>query len=259
MRTVDYDCFVGGWPFHKVRRNTLEDLMTLHHENGIESGYVSSTDAIFYNDPYEADKELSGILEGSNYHHVITMNPTLPGTLVDLSHALKEFKVAGVRLLPGFHGYSLQDECVQTLCEEMARQKLPLFLTLRLEDERCTYLFHPQPVELADVQTFIEKNKELAIVLCNMQLHEFTQLKDCIKDSDHVVCDSCGLKDGLFPFEEIENLGLMKKMVYGSLAPLFCLKSSLLLVEEDQLAAEDKEAIQSGEAYHRMMRLIYHA
>ena len=64
MAKVDFNCYVGNWPFHRIRNNTLEDLKKLHKKVGIDYGYVSALEAIFYHDPYEADALLAKEIEG---------------------------------------------------------------------------------------------------------------------------------------------------------------------------------------------------
>ena len=91
MTGFDCNCYVGGWPFHKVRHNTFAALRKLHEDNDIGSGFVSSTEAIFFNDPFEAEEELHKVLEGSPYQHVMTVNPTLPGFVRAIQCGVEEF------------------------------------------------------------------------------------------------------------------------------------------------------------------------
>ena len=78
MRQLDFNCFSGNWPFHKIRSNSVDKLCLLHRRCGIEGGFISSFEAIFYQDPYEAELELAKQLEGKSYYHVMVVIPTLP-------------------------------------------------------------------------------------------------------------------------------------------------------------------------------------
>ena len=60
MMKLDCNAFIGNWPFYKTRFGSFEDLKRIHRENGIDGGYVSSVQSIFYNHPWEAEVELEG-------------------------------------------------------------------------------------------------------------------------------------------------------------------------------------------------------
>lgn len=254
MNIIDYNCFVGGWPFYKVRNNSFDALRGLHSENNIEYGYVSSTNAIFYNDPYEAELELAKTIADSKYRHVMTVNPTLPGCISDIRRAADSLKIKGVRILPGYHGYSLADEVVSEICDVLREKRLPLFLTLRLEDERVTYMFHPKSVSIDEVSGFLREITGIPVLLCNVRQRELLQLKDILLSRNDVFADCCGLKDSMTALEELEKESLIKRMVYGSLAPIFCLKSSLLIVEKSNISNEIKDGIFSGAGFETSIR-----
>ena len=44
---IDYNAYVGDWPFYKLPRTTLGELAELHRKNGISGGYISSLQSIF--------------------------------------------------------------------------------------------------------------------------------------------------------------------------------------------------------------------
>lgn len=254
MVKIDFNCFVGGWPFHKVRNHSFESILELHEQNEISGGYISSTNAIFYNDPYEAELELAAVLSKESYHHVMTVNPTLPGCFDDITRAIRDLRIEGIRILPGFHNYSLNSEEVTDLCMLLRRYRLPLFLTLRMEDERVAYLFHPQSVPIQDVKIFLESQTELPVLLCNARLGELLKLKDILLTHRNKYADCSGLKDMLFIMEHLNGEHLTERLVYGSLAPIFCLKSSLLSVEVSDIAPETKASILSGTGFYSALQ-----
>ena len=247
MARMDFNGFVGRWPFHKVRGWDLDALKERHGKNGICGGYVSSPEAIFYHDPYEADADLSEMLAGDQaYRQVITVNPALPGTCSQVRRALRNLDVAGVRIVPSYHGYDLNCGALDQLCGILAERKLPLFLTLRMVDERTTYLVKPTPVPLWDIARFLQTHTEFPILVCNARLREISWLREVFLHQDNLFADCSGLKDGLFPVEKLYQEGLGKVLVYGSLSPIFCLKSTLLLVEKAQIPDEERELVLSG-------------
>jgi len=229
---IDYNCFCGNWPFHKVRKNKFSDICKLHKENGIECGYISSLESIFYNDCYEAELDLYNEIKGSGYNQVITLNPTLDTCMQTLKRCVEELDVKGVRLAPGFHDYNINDECVNELLDKMKELKLPLFITVRYEDDRVLYLMKPEAVKTEDIEAFILKNPELEIIICNIGYKDVLKIKETILSRDNVTFDISGFRTKVFAMPELRKEGLGHKARYGSMAPLFCMKSSVLIFNE---------------------------
>lgn len=230
MNTVDVNCLTGHWPFRKISSLTFEDLRNVHNKNGIVYGYVSSLNSIFYNDPFEGDEELHEMIRNTAYRHVLTVNPMLPAFEDDIARGLEKFQISGVRVYPGYHNYSLDCREMKTLCSVLRRLGLPLFLTLRAEDERLNYLITPRAVSIPEIQTFIEDQPDLTILLLNIRFHEIIAIKDAILHSGRVFVDTSGLKDQLFNIEKLTEIIGDERILYGSLHPLYCMESTLLQV-----------------------------
>ena len=243
MKRMDYNCFTGNWPFHKIRCNTIEKLAALHRNAGIEVGVISSLEAIFYQDPYEAEKALAAEIAGTGYLQAMVLNPALPGWREDLQRAVKELNIKAVRLLPGFHDYRLTDPVMEEVAAALRRYHLPLLITLRLEDARTTWMFHPKSVELPELSAFLAQHRELPTLIANIQMHEIAALNDLWEQRTNLFFDTSGLKDGLFAIERLWETPARGHLVYGSLAPLFEMQSTLLTVEKAQLPAADRAGI----------------
>lgn len=246
MDAVDVNCLLGHWPFRKLYKNTFTDLRRIHSENGISYGCVSSLNSIFYNDPFEGDEELHEIINDTDYRHILTINPSLPAFEYDIERGVNQFNILGVRIYPGYHDYTLNCEHVKTLCNVLKKNKLPLFLTLRMEDERINYIVQPSLINLKDIQAFIEANPDLKILLLTIRFGEIMSLRDTLLNSSNVYFDTSGLKDQLFNIEKlVASLG-DSKIMYGSLYPLFCLKSTLFEVTKAEIVSKSMGKILSG-------------
>ena len=230
---IDYNCFTGNWPFHKIRRNKFSDILKLHKDNGIEYGYISKIESVFYNDPYEAELELYNEIKGTGYKQIMTVNPTLDITENIIKRGIEELGIAGVRILPGIHGYSLNDECVKNLISILEKNNLPLYLNFHLEDERVSYIIHPMPLSIDEVKTFLTNNKNIDIMLCTIGFNELLRIKDEVIKSDNITFDISGFKDKLFAMPSLREEGLSHKAKFGSMAPLFCFESSYLIYNEE--------------------------
>ena len=249
MKRMDFNFFSGNWPFHKVRYNTLQKVSELHKRVNIEGGIVSSLEAIFYQDPYEAEKALAKEIKGTSYMQAMVLNPMLPGWKYDLERAVSELSVKAVRLMPGFHGYRLTDAVMDEVADALRLYKLPLIITLRMEDERVTWMFHPKTVDMNDVIAFLEKNDDIVTLVSNIRLHQIAALNDLFEKRYNLFVDTSGLKDSLFTMELVWQSPARNHVVYGSLAPIFELQSTSLLVDAADIDPDAKEEIFGGDIF----------
>lgn len=243
MYAIDVNCLLGHWPFRKIYKNTFDHLKQVHQKNNIKYGYVSSINSIFYNDPFEGDLELHEIIKDSPYKHILTVNPVLPGFKDDIESGIKLFGISGVRVYPGYHQYNLDNAAFLELCKILKYYNLPLFLSMRLDDERLDYIIKPAHLIMEDMSIFLSKNTDLRVLLLTFRNEELLQFKDTLLAHPNAFYDTSGLKNNLFAVEKsIEDFG-HNRMIYGSQHPLLCLKSTHLLVEKAELDEAIKEKI----------------
>lgn len=232
MLQYDINCLVGNWPFYRVGKPSFLDLKEAHAENGINCGFVASLDAIFYNDPFQGDESLHEILKGSSYQHILTINPTLPDFQTDITKGVQMFNIAGVRIYPGYHGFQMTDKRLDLLCETLQHLRLPLFITLRMEDERLSHLLIPSSVSITELDTFVRQHRDLKIIVLGAKFGEILDLSDLFSSDRNVYFDtSCFVKDYLFSVEKLTAEVGTDKMLYGSLYPLNCMKSTILPIQ----------------------------
>lgn len=250
----DFNCFTGNWPFHKIRCNTVEKLIKMHSRLGIQGGLVSSLEAVFYQDPFEADLELSRQLQGKEgYYHCQTINPLHSGWESILRHGVEDLHVSAVRIYPGFHGYELDHPQLHRLCDALREYKLPLVITFRMEDERQTYLFHPQILKPFELCGFLQQEQDLPMLLTNMRPDEFNILSTQVKTRGDVFCDFSGYRGGADALCRLAQSGLDQYTVYGSLAPLYTADSTVFALEHDDAPQGVRKAIFAGEALRKIL------
>ncbi len=245
---IDVNCLWGHWPFRHIPRARFADLVHDHTACGIRQGYIASLNSIFYVDPLEGEAELYEQVKGSAYRQVLTVNP-LHQACQDIQFGIEHYQIDGVRIYPGYHGYRLLDPKVRVLLDFMGERSLPLFLPLRMEDERLDYLIRPRPVDLAELEGFLSVNPTRTIVLLNVRLAEIERLKPLIRTGRRIYVDTSGLKDQLF---SVEKSGRCHREPGTSCTapcrPLYCLRSTVLSVALSALSPEQKQAIWSGNA-----------
>ena len=246
MNRLDFNCYCGNWPFFRIRYNTISKLSQLHSRCGIAGGFVSSCEAIFYQDPYEAELQLAQELKGTAYMHAMVLNPMLPGWQDDLRSAVKDLNIKAVRLMPGFHNYSMLDPVLDDVCHLLLQYQLPLILTLRIRDERTNWMFHPKSVPVDDVAAFLDCHKTVPTLLACARKSEILKLQMQFAGRNNLFTDISGFKDSNFAVNEVlDGIG-GEHIVYGSSAPLLELQSTTITLERANLPESVRNDIFSG-------------
>lgn len=248
MKKMDLNCFSGNWPFHKVRYNTVEKIAAQHKRCGIEGGLISSCEAIFYQDPYEAELSLSKELAGTGYYHAMTLNPVLPAWKEDLRRCAEQLGVKAARLVPGYHGYALTDDVIGEVTDALQEYRLPLLLTLRTEDDRTTWMLRPRPIPMDEVKTFLQNHAGIPTLIANIRLNEIAALTELFETRDNLFIDTSGFMRGLFPVDDAYPM-VKGQLVFGSAAPRNEMQSIKHVLDTSLLTGHQKAAVFSGEAF----------
>lgn len=236
---LDFNCFIGSWPFHPLAVETFDQLQAIHKENGIEGGFVSSLKSMFYRDYFEPEKELYETLKGTSYRQVMTVNPLFPACLDVVRYGIENWNIAGVRVMPTYHGYDLENPFLEELCVLLQEKGMPLFLTLNMEDIRNTYLLIPTPIKREQLQKWLDDHHGLTVLLCGASTYA-----DLTTNQEHILAhpacffEASALRHGCFPLEEM-GAEMRKRFVYGSMSGILCLKSSLLHMQIGELNDEE--------------------
>lgn len=243
---LDFNCYIGSWPFHPLAVETFEELKTIHQENGIAGGFVSSLKSMFRRDYFDSEKELYETLKGTSYRQVMTVNPLFPACLDIVRYGIENWNIAGVRVLPTYHGYELDNPFFEQLCALLQEKGLPLYLTLYLEDIRNTYMLIPKPIKADELKVWLDSHHNLTVLLCGGSTYA-----DLIACKEHILAhpacffEPSGMRHGCFPLEEVGEQ-MRQRVVYGSMSGILCLKSSLLHMQIGELNEEELAAASDG-------------
>jgi len=217
----DYNCYTGRWPFSKSRRAGFDELRRIHEKHGISTGYISSLDSILYNDPMEGDLELAGILDGTGYKMVPSLNPMLPNIERDFRVADESFEYQAVRIYPGIHGYDYDSPELEQLISIAGEKDKAVFIQTSFGDSRMDYLLKQRQTDLEKIPGLVERFPGIKFVLFNLRIFEITKFHGIFAGRDDIYFDMSELKHSMFALEELIAQGLGEKVVFGSFYPMF--------------------------------------
>ena len=156
--------------------------------------------------------------------------------------------MAGIRLHPNYHGYTLDDPSLARLLKLAAKHRLLVQLALVMEDER---MMHPhwrvEPVDIAPLAGLVKQTPGLRLVLLNaLRTLRRQALLDVIMAGQVYV--EISMLEGVGGIAKLLGEVPLDRVLFGSHAPLFYFESALLKLKESPLNEEQQRAIRSVNA-----------
>ncbi len=167
---VDFSAYIGHWPFRPLRHNTAAGLVKLMYRHGIDKAFVSSLNSIFYKNAHAGNEELHKQLRRHRDRLVPcgVINPTYADWEHDLKTCIDDFGVAGLRLYPNYHNYTLRDSACAELVDAATGRGLVLCVPMRVTDTRqSSWLFRVPEVSKADAAGLVKRFPNARFVLLN--------------------------------------------------------------------------------------------
>lgn len=226
MMYFDAAAFCGHWPYYRVRNGNLEQMLERYRAVGIDGGLMSSLDAVFYQDPWEADGQLAKALAGTNWRVAMSVNPTMPWAEQLLLQG-KDAGVGAVRLYPCIHGYDEDAPQVVELCRLAGKLELPVIITTRMEDGRMCYLHDQRNPDMDRIGRLAQQCAHTRFLVSNCLVAE---AKALLPLPENLWLDTAGFR--LDFFLETQQDIPPERFLFGSFAPLQCINSAMCMIPE---------------------------
>ena len=243
---IDVSTSLGHWPFQRLAIRSADALSAHLAGHGIASAWVSAVESVLYPDPDVPDAELFEQLQGSASLHVVkTVNPTLANWRASLDEWITGRGVRAVKALPNYHGYSLADAMARDLAAAVHDAGLPLFVQMRIDDERNQYPLMQVPgVPYGELMEFARAMPGLTVIaLCAY----FAEVRELADSPANLYVDTS--------FVETENtlrtvLDFVPadRILFGSHTPFFTTRSGMMKLELADISGADREQIASANA-----------
>lgn len=252
QRAVDLTAFIGQWPTRLQIRMDAVEISAMADRFGLEGVCVSHIASIFGFDTRSGNEVLleETSADGRLWPFVI-LDPTEPGWELELNWAIRE-GARGVRLVPGYHGYSLLHPEAKKMADAVAAEGLPLHVCVRLEDER---LQHPRLPTIAvpfhEVAEFIRPHPDVPIVLSGMRYQEWHSISAHLNDgetADRVLLDMWFTNGPIAAIADISQSGMSARIGYGSCAPIQTPEATVLQIAAAAISEESRAALSRGNA-----------
>lgn len=242
LRRFDADCYVGQWPFHSCRFGTMDALKKMHERAGVQGGMVSSVQSVFYMDPLSAEKELHDMIL-PQYGQVFSINPLLPAAAEMVQEAVERYQIKALRLTRCYHKFNWSDGCVRAILEKAQEARLPVYVTLRLEDARLEYIVQPLQEDAVQLAAAMEEWPDIPIILSNIYPDEINQLRSVILRRKSTYVDTAYFKSPTDCLERVVASIGSERILFGSGATLGIVQSGAEMLEHSLITDEEKDNI----------------
>jgi hypothetical protein len=154
--------------------------------------------------------------------------------------------MAGIRVYPNYHNYTLDDAAFSELVSLVAERNLILQIALSMEDPRTQYpLMHVPLVDPKPLPELLKRTPNLRLVLLNGSSHIIQTAE--IAQADNVYFD-IAMMEGIGGIARLIAETSPSRIVFGSHYPLFYFESALLKVREAGLTEGQANAVREGNA-----------
>lgn len=194
---IDACAFVGSHPFVRSRNNSVDDLLRLMDKAGIDRAAVSPLAGAFYQNAQEANEEIHADVRkhADRLMLVAAVNPAYPGWEQDVMRSRDALSAVGIRLFPNYHAYDLTSPEVSALVVQAGDLRLPVFVQVRLWDERQ----HPPmcmapAVPVAKVADLANAHPQTRFVLSMARYGEITSALKQTAEVGNLFADVAGVQ-----------------------------------------------------------------
>jgi glutamate-1-semialdehyde 2,1-aminomutase len=248
---VDAHAYVGPWAFrHLPHAEPAAFLARLDHA-GIDCALVSPTEAILYKDVQPANRLLASRLDGltDRLRAVPTLNPLLANWEADWAWCRHELQPVGIRLHPNYHGYRCSGPEAQVLIDVATQDGLPIFVTVRIEDERTHHpLVRVPPVAVEDLAAAIRAKPNARFVVCGARLPEIAALANQAPRATNYVVEISHLQHPLDALDRLRAYLPLERIWLGSGMPFLAPESAVYKILSARLDDAEKAAVLGGNA-----------
>jgi uncharacterized protein len=160
MTLCDVHAHIGHWPFRRLPFTDAPTLLREMDRLEIQRAAVCHNHGVFYKNTQSSNEELLRDLEKvrDRLLPVATLNPVYVGAEADFRRCVQGHAVAGLRLVPQYHGYSLEDPRAISLAAAAGQAKIPVIVPRLLVDPRQRHrLDVEETVDLAALAAFARK------------------------------------------------------------------------------------------------------
>ncbi len=256
---IDTNVWLGQWPTRHSWAESPPLLVAKLRTQGVTSAWTGSFDSALHTDVAGVNARLAEACARDGGGLLVpfgVVNPAFPDWEDDLRRCHEVHRMPGVRLLPAYHGYALDDPRFARLLALATQRGLVVQIALTMEDERSQNpSFVAPPTQAAPLAGLVEKSPAARVMLLNATSRLLAPTNPLLKrlTAAGVFVDTATL-EGAAGIETLLKSVPDLRLTFGSHSPYFYFESALLKLQESTLTSAQLAAIRSGHARTALQR-----
>jgi len=240
---IDTNVWLGRWPIRDLPLTDPAALVAKLTANGVTRAWASSFDGLMHKDIAGVNARLA---ETCRKHPMFepfgAVNLTLPRWEADIA-ACAKLQMRGIRLVPAYHGYKLDDARFAEALKLATSQRLAVQISCLLEDERTQNpLMRAAPVNVTPLARVLKEVPQAKVMLLNW-LQSMASKPVLLTLSDTQVLFDIAMLEGIAGIEGALESIPAARLCFGSYAPVFYHEAAKLKLRESDLNATQLAAI----------------
>lgn len=245
---IDCNIWLGESPFRQLPWNSVTVIAEQLRARGVTSAWAASFEALFHHDLAQVNRNLAKIcreIGDGLFLPFGAIDPRLPDWAEDVKRCAGELGMRGIRLLPNYHGFTLDSPEFLRVLELAAHHGLLVQITAQFEDERTQHpLVHVAPVALKPLAKAMTAVPEARVMVLNANAVALvTSLQGSKALIDFAMVEGVGGVESL-----LQQQWPLEQIVFGSFAPQFYWEAARLKLQESELSTAQLAAIMHGNA-----------
>ncbi len=246
---IDACTFVGRHPFVRSHNSTVDDLLRLMDKAGIDRAAVTPLAGAFYQNAQETNEEIHADIRNhaDRLMLVAAVNPAYPGWQEDMTRLCDDLSAVGIRLFPNYHAYDLTSPEVSALADRAGELGLPVFVQVRLWDERQ----HPPmcmvpAVPVAKIADLASAHPHTRLALSMARYGEITSALKQTAGAGNLFADIAGVQGPTNCMRKlIADVG-SDRLLFGTELMLQYALPARYKVDQTSLSDDDRQRLHSG-------------
>lgn len=246
---IDTNVWLGRWPIRDLPlASDPSRLAAKLNRLGVTQAWASSLDGLLHKDIGSVNARLAEICRAFPVFVPFGVtNPAALGWEADVARCVA-LKMPGIRLLPAYHGYKLDDPRFVEALKLATVQKLAVQISLVMEDERTQNpLLRAPVVDISPLPKTLAAIPGARVMLLNWLRSMAGKPVQLALAGTNVLFD-IGMLEGIAGIEAtLEDMPL-ERLCFGSYAPVFYPEAAHLKLKESELNAAQLGAITHANA-----------
>ena len=248
-KVIDTNVSLFHWPFRRLPLDGVNELCAKFQQLGITEAWAGSFEALLHRDLRTVNERLLKACQSRvELIPVGAVNPTLPDWKYDLNLCLGLFGMPGIRLLPGYHGYALDDAVFGELLVTATKLGGFVQVVMAMEDTRTQSTSIQAPnVDPRPLQQWMQQIPHARVQILNCR-PSASDLKN-LASIPRLTLDTSRV-DGTDGVATLVNSIGIDRVLYGTHSPFLIPEAACIRMLETGTPAAEVKIIMQENAKH---------